>query len=30
MFGAHLESFDREIGKFLQNNTVGLDGDMDH
>ena len=29
MFDAHLESIDREIGKFLQNSTIGLDGDMD-
>nr|POE95367.1 hypothetical protein CFP56_22628 [Quercus suber] len=29
MFGAHLESIDREIGKFSQNSTIGLDGDID-
>ena len=29
MFGADLESIDREIGKFSQNSTIGLDGDMD-
>ena len=27
MFGAYLESIDREIGKFSQNNTISLDGD---
>lgn len=29
MFGAHLESIDWEIGKFSQNSTIGLDGDID-
>ena len=29
MFSAHLESIDRESGKFSQNSTIGLDGDMD-
>ena len=29
MFGAYLESIDREIGKFSQNNTISLDGDID-
>nr|POE92278.1 hypothetical protein CFP56_57116 [Quercus suber] len=29
MFGAHLESIDREIGKFSQNSTIGLDGNID-
>lgn len=29
MFGAHLESINREISKFSLNSTIGLDGGMD-